>query len=64
MSNLLEQAINCDDGARAAKIIRDALGIETDDVSNYCLPQSELANGSRSACPHHRRLAAEAQFLA
>ena len=26
MSNLLEQAINCDDGDRAAKIIRDALG--------------------------------------
>jgi len=28
MSNLLEQAINCDDGDRAAKIIRDALGIK------------------------------------
>ena len=26
MSNLLERAINCDDGDRAAKIIQDALG--------------------------------------
>ena len=25
--NLLEQAINCNDGDRAAKIIQDALGI-------------------------------------
>ena len=38
MTNLLEQAINCDDGDRASKIIRDALGIETDDVANYYLP--------------------------
>jgi hypothetical protein len=27
---------NCGDGDRAAKIIRDALGIESDDVVNYC----------------------------
>jgi hypothetical protein len=44
ITNLLEQAINCDDGDRAAKIIRDALGIETDDVANYSVP-------------HHWRLA-------
>jgi hypothetical protein len=35
-SNLLEQAINCDDGG-AARIIMDALGIETDELANYCL---------------------------
>jgi hypothetical protein len=34
MSNLLQQAINCDDGDRAARIIQDALGIESDDVVN------------------------------
>jgi hypothetical protein len=28
MSNLLEQAINADDGERVAKIILEALGIE------------------------------------
>jgi hypothetical protein len=36
MSNLLQQAINCDDSDRAA--IQDALGIESDDVVNYCFP--------------------------
>ena len=29
MTNLLAQAINCDDPDRTAKIIRDALGIES-----------------------------------
>ena len=37
--NLLEQPINCNDGDLAAKIIRDALGIENDDVTNYCFPK-------------------------
>jgi hypothetical protein len=40
MTNLLQQAINCDDADRAARIIRDALGIESDDVVNYCFPNS------------------------
>ena len=40
MTSLLEQAIRCDDGYRAAKIIQDALGIESDDVVNYCFPQN------------------------
>ena len=40
MSNLLEKAINTDDGDRAAEIIEQALGIESDDVVNYCFPVS------------------------
>jgi len=36
--NLLQQAINCDDPDQAARIIRDAHGIESDDVVNYCFP--------------------------
>jgi len=40
MTNLLEEAINCDDGDRAAKIIQDALDIESDDVANYCFPKT------------------------
>ena len=40
MANLLAQAINCDDPDRAARFIRDALGIESDDVVGYCFPQS------------------------
>ena len=34
-----EQAIRCDDGNRAAKIIKEALGIESDDVLNYTFPK-------------------------
>jgi hypothetical protein len=34
MTNLLQQAINCDDADRVARIIQDALGIESDDVVN------------------------------
>jgi hypothetical protein len=40
MTNLLAQAIDCDDADRAARIIQDALGIESDDVVNYCFPIS------------------------
>jgi hypothetical protein len=29
MTNLLEQAINCDDADRAARMIQNALGIES-----------------------------------
>jgi hypothetical protein len=43
IDNLLEQAINCEDGDRAAKIIQNALGIEGDDVASYWLPEN-LAN--------------------
>jgi uncharacterized protein HemY len=66
MSNLLEQAINCDDGDRAAKIIRDALGIETDDVANYYLPQTDYwpADRDQRARIIGDWLKAEAQFLA
>jgi hypothetical protein len=31
--------INADDGDPAAKIIQDALGIESDEVANYCFPK-------------------------
>jgi hypothetical protein len=39
MTNLLARAINCSDGDQAAKIIQDALGIESD-VANYCFLQT------------------------
>ena len=35
MTNLLERAIGTDDADRAAKIMRNALGIESDEVANY-----------------------------
>ena len=40
MANLFEQAINSNDGHRAAKIIQDALGIDSDDVANYVFPKT------------------------
>ena len=49
MTNLLEQAINCDDADRAARIIREALGIESDDVVNYCFPKKWPADRERRA---------------
>ena len=35
MTNLFEQAINCENGNRAAKIIQDALGIENADLVKW-----------------------------
>jgi hypothetical protein len=49
MTNLLAQAINSDDAARAARVIRDALGIESDDVVNYCFPKDWPADRERRA---------------
>jgi hypothetical protein len=42
--SLLEQAINCEEGDRAAKI-----GIEGDDVANYCLRKSWPADREQRA---------------
>jgi hypothetical protein len=49
MTNLLRQAINCDDADRATKIIQDALGIESDDVVNYCFPKEWPSDHERRA---------------
>jgi hypothetical protein len=40
MTNYLERAISADDGNRAVKIIQDTLGIESDEVANYCFPKA------------------------
>jgi hypothetical protein len=63
MTNLIEQAINCDDGYRAAKIIQDALGIESDDVANYCFPKEWPANHEQRAFIIGDWLQTEARFL-
>ena len=64
MSNLLEQAINADDGERAAKIIQDALGIASDDVANYCSPKSWPADREHRARIIGEWVQTEARFLA
>jgi hypothetical protein len=40
MTNLLENAISADDGDWAAKLIRNALGIESNEVAGYCFPKT------------------------
>jgi hypothetical protein len=49
MTNLLQQAIDCDDADRAARMIQDALGIESDDVVNYCFPMNWPEDRERRA---------------
>jgi uncharacterized protein HemY len=63
-TNLLEQAINCDDGDRAAKIIQDALGIEDDDVVNYFFPKTWPEDRQQRAYIIGYWLQSEACFLA
>jgi uncharacterized protein HemY len=64
MTNLLQQAINCDDADHAARIIQDALGIESDDVVNYCFPKTWPNDRERRARIIGERLQTEARFLA
>jgi uncharacterized protein HemY len=64
MSNLLEQAINCNDGDQAAQIIQDALGIESDDVANYVFPRTWPADREQRARIIGEWLQTEARFLA
>ena len=64
MSNLLAEAINCDDPDRAAKIIRDALGIESDDVVNYCFPKTWPTDRELRALIIGEWLKTEARYLA
>ena len=64
LTNLLAQAINCDDADRAAKIIQDALGIESDDVANYCFPKQWPADRERRAAVIGDWLKTEARYLA
>jgi hypothetical protein len=58
MTNLLEQAISVDDADRAAQIIQDALGIESDEVANYRFPRHgrRIASGApRSSANGYRQ---------
>jgi hypothetical protein len=64
MANLLEQAIDCDDADRAARIIQDALGIESGDVADYVFPKKWPASREQRARIVGEWLRAEARFLA
>jgi hypothetical protein len=58
--NLLEQAI----ADRAAKLIQDALGIESDAVVNYCFPKTWPADREQRARIIGEWLQTEARYLA
>ncbi len=64
MTKLLAQKINSDDADHAAKIIRDALGIESDDVVNYCFPKEWPADREQRARYTGEWLKTEARYLA
>ena len=64
MSNLLERAIDCNDGEQAAKIIRDALGIQSEEVVNYVFPRTWPTDRERRARIIGEWLQTEARFLA
>jgi hypothetical protein len=64
MTNLLERATNTDDGNRAAKLIKNALGIESNEVANYCFPKTWPKDRELRARIIGDWLRAEARFLA
>ena len=64
MPNLLEQAIGADNGELATKIIQDALGIESDDVANYCFPKTWPVDREQRARIIGEWLQTEERFLA
>ena len=64
MTNLLEQAINSNDADHAARIIQDALGIQSDEVANYCFPKAWPNAREQRARIIGEWLQAEARFLA
>ena len=62
--NLLAVAINSDDADHAAKIIQSALGIESDDVVNYCFPKDWPDDREQRALYIGEWLKTEARYLA
>ena len=64
MTNLLERAISTDDADHAAKISQSALGIESDDVANYCFPGTWPKDREQRARIIGDWLRAEARYLA
>jgi len=64
MTNLLERAINTNDGNRAAKLIQNALGIESDEVANYCFPKTWPKDREQRARIIGDWLRAEVRYLA
>jgi hypothetical protein len=61
---VLEQAICCTDADHAAKLIQNALGIESDDVLNYTFPKNWPEDREVRARTIGDWLQTEARYLA
>jgi hypothetical protein len=59
MTNQFQEAINCNDGDQAARLIQDALGIESDDVR----PLRNVAQALRYRAAMHRKASAATRSL-
>jgi len=64
MTNLLEQAIKCEDGGRAGKIIQEALGIENADFAKPPFPKTWPADREQRARIISEWLQLEARLVA
>ena len=64
MTNLVEQAITTDDGNRAAKLIQNSLGIESNEVADYCFPKTWPQDREQRARIIGDWLRAEVRYLA
>jgi hypothetical protein len=60
--NLLIDAIECDNGVVAATMIRDALGIVSDEVANHVFPKAWPSDREQRACIIGEWLRAEARL--
>ena len=63
MGNLLAEAINCDDGNQAARLIQQALHIESDDIANHVFPKNWPSDRDQRARIIGEWLQTEARFL-
>ena len=63
MTNLLEETINSNDANHAAKVIQEALGIESDDVANYVLRRRGRATVSSALGPSRNGCRPKPVFL-
>jgi uncharacterized protein HemY len=63
MGNLLAEAINCNDGDQAARLIQQALRIASDDIANYVFPKNWPSDREQRARIIGEWLQTEARFL-
>ena len=63
MTNVLERAIDCNDADDAAEMMRNALGIDSDDVANYVFSKTWPTDREQRSRIIGEWLRAEVRFL-